>query len=405
MSNKKVRLPIILSIILMALISTANSITVSHLIAKRSLLHDQIAIAHSNVVYLNKLQKGIAYLDDVGAYYLMSDSQSDKTYYMAKYNNTKLKINGVYTILVSNFHSKRDLKELKSIEHNFTDYLHGINKCFLLAINGKRFQSQELEISSNFDSIIMSLDHLIDRKSLESDRLELKFNNTKSIANFVSNFALTTSFILSFLGIYGANKLRNMYTLISEKEANVRYLAYHDSLTGVANRRNITDKINEMIAESSLVNPKSAILLFDLDGFKKVNDTYGHDIGDELLIKVANRVSKLIKESDTIGRLGGDEFIVLVHSIDENIVAKIAKRIIDRLNEPFTISEFQINISASIGISICPDDGNHIEVLMQKADMAMYKAKKGGKNQYVLSHSLPDRQVEHLESLFVKLSK
>jgi diguanylate cyclase (GGDEF)-like protein len=127
-------------------------------------------------------------------------------------------------------------------------------------------------------------------------------------------------------------------------------------------------------------------MFIDLDGFKSVNDTLGHDAGDELLIKTAKRLLSCVRESDTVARMSGDEFTIILQSIStsEN-VESVAQKIINNLSDPFKLKENNAQIGASIGISSFPDNADDMETLLKKADEAMYEAKKGGKNDYRLS--------------------
>ena len=160
------------------------------------------------------------------------------------------------------------------------------------------------------------------------------------------------------------------------KEDKIHYLKYRDSLTGLHNRHYFISKLKNEIYCAKESNERLAILYFDLDGFKRVNDTLGHSIGDKLLFSFANKIKKYIKEIDTLARLGGDEFVVLLSRLkNDTNIDKIAKRIISIFDEPFLVDNNKLFISASIGISVFPDDGNSAEILIRNADIAMYRAK------------------------------
>jgi len=162
--------------------------------------------------------------------------------------------------------------------------------------------------------------------------------------------------------------------------------ANYDQLTDLANRSMFMDRSNELLKQSRRYEQKFAMFFIDLDGFKSVNDSLGHDAGDQLLIKVAKRLKKCVRDSDIVARLGGDEFTVILNMITSLDDAKSgAQKIIENLSMPFSIKGHQTQISASIGVSIYPDNGDDIELLMKKADSAMYLAKKEGKNDYRLS--------------------
>jgi diguanylate cyclase (GGDEF)-like protein len=171
-------------------------------------------------------------------------------------------------------------------------------------------------------------------------------------------------------------------------QAELYRSANYDKLTALPNRSLFLDRLNQNLKQSKRYERKFALLFIDLDGFKSVNDTLGHDAGDELLIKVAERLMGCVRDSDTVARLGGDEFTVILSTITTSDNAKpVARKIIETLSVPFDIKGHDAQIGASIGISIYPDNGDDTEILLKKADDAMYLAKKEGKNDYRLSPS------------------
>ena len=165
----------------------------------------------------------------------------------------------------------------------------------------------------------------------------------------------------------------------SRAEVHVRELAYNDSLTGLPNRTMFINQMNKLIQK---VRPQShmlAVLFLDLDRFKYVNDTLGHNVGDKLLKQVAERILGCVRSADTVARLGGDEFTLVLDGIeDKRIVANIADKICRKVGEPYYFAGKDIYVSASIGISLYPDDGADIGELMKRADTAMFKAKEHG---------------------------
>ena len=165
-------------------------------------------------------------------------------------------------------------------------------------------------------------------------------------------------------------------------EEKIRFLAYHDVLTGLPNRLLFFDRINLEINRAIRNGTLVAVMIMDLDRFKMVNDTFGHNVGDELLKEVSNRVKGVVRKIDTVARLGGDEFVIILSELKNNSdVDEIAERIVVEISRPYKIENETIEISPSIGISIFPTDGNDPDFLIRKADMAMYKSKsKGGKS-------------------------
>ncbi|MED4404115.1 GGDEF domain-containing protein [Metabacillus fastidiosus] len=155
-------------------------------------------------------------------------------------------------------------------------------------------------------------------------------------------------------------------------------LSLIDELTGLFNRRGFL-KLSEQVI---LNNSKSICLFIDLDKFKFINDNYGHDIGNELLKVIAKRLNNCLLEVDIIGRIGGDEFVCLLTNTDVNNVKQIASNIIISLSKPILILEHQLIVTPSIGIAISPCNGNNIEKLLRNADLAMYEAKRQGKNNF-----------------------
>lgn len=169
-------------------------------------------------------------------------------------------------------------------------------------------------------------------------------------------------------------------------EEKIVYLATHDPLTGLPNRHLLEDRIDQAISHARRDKvTKIALLFIDLDGFKQVNDNYGHDAGDALLVEVAERICSVLRKEDTTARQGGDEFIVTLPNIKQSGGAEIvAKKLVDALATDYYIDGNMLNISASIGVAMYPDDGATIELLLKNSDAAMYAAKQAGRNTYRL---------------------
>lgn len=171
----------------------------------------------------------------------------------------------------------------------------------------------------------------------------------------------------------------------SEQEA-ITHQAQHDFLTKLPNRLLFYDRFSQQLAFATRHGKKFAIIYLDLDNFKPVNDTLGHQVGDQLLIAVAENLSALVREIDTVSRFGGDEFAILVSEVETiDDVATLANKVIKTLSEPFHLGEHTVNVSASLGIALYPDHGADMETLMKKADTAMYQAKRGGHNNYIIA--------------------
>jgi len=170
-------------------------------------------------------------------------------------------------------------------------------------------------------------------------------------------------------------------TAARAKSLELSHLAQHDFLTDLPNRVLLNDRITQAISFAARYSKQLAVMFVDLDGFKKINDSLGHTVGDKLLQSVASRLVACVRRSDTVSRLGGDEFVVLLYQVEHaEDAAFISKKILSSLTEPFSIEQKHLDISASIGVSTYPGDGQDVETLIQKADTAMYAAKKLGRN-------------------------
>ncbi|MCW8859063.1 MAG: diguanylate cyclase [Deltaproteobacteria bacterium] len=171
--------------------------------------------------------------------------------------------------------------------------------------------------------------------------------------------------------------------LLNENEKRLHHMAHHDPLTSLPNRLLFEDRLKQALSKARRSHRQVALFFLDLDNFKMVNDNLGHDFGDLLLIDVARRLGKAVRESDTVARLGGDEFLVLLEEIDSvEMIETMAQRICSVLNHQLTKDHYKQDISASIGISIYPEDASTGHQLMKNADLAMYRAKNIGKAGY-----------------------
>lgn len=254
-----------------------------------------------------------------------------------------------------------------------------------------RSHKNEIQLTYNNKQLISDLNtEIVTRESVQKEleknkrELEIKVDErTRELVNINAN-------------------LERVIDKKEQAEQTLQYLAYHDELTGMPNRNTLVDRIGQSIKKSSRENQQMAILFFDLDRFKNVNDSLGHAVGDELLQDVASRLYSSLRNNDTISRNGGDEFVVVLEELnDTNEAVHVAKKIIDCLTETFEIQSHKIHLGVSIGISIYPTDGETPLVLLRNADTAMYRAKKAGGNQLQfydesMSRQLRDRlELEH----------
>lgn len=172
-------------------------------------------------------------------------------------------------------------------------------------------------------------------------------------------------------------------TRFREAEARAQYLAEHDPLTGVANRIQLNGRLETALEVAGRLDAKLAVLLLDLDGFKAINDQYGHPVGDEVLRVVSKRLAGIVRSVDTVSRLGGDEFCIVQASFERAGAAEdLAERILGALAQPVVVGSLRLSVSTSVGIVVFPDDGTTSEQLLQRADAALYEAKRGGRHGY-----------------------
>ncbi|MCZ8292693.1 MAG: EAL domain-containing protein [Hylemonella sp.] len=181
-------------------------------------------------------------------------------------------------------------------------------------------------------------------------------------------------------------------------EQRIEYLAYHDTLTGLPNRLLVQDRFEQAMAQAERSHSKVALVYLDLDNFKSINDTLGHAAGDEFLKEVARRLRSCVRDSDTISRQGGDEFLLVLRDLpDSEVILAIVMKIMERLQEPLRIDNQDLASSASLGVALAPDDGRDFETLRKKADLAMYRSKEAGRNTYHFFDPTMDAEAgEHL---------
>ena len=175
----------------------------------------------------------------------------------------------------------------------------------------------------------------------------------------------------------------NDITDLRRKDDHIRFLAFHDPLTGLPNRALLLDRLEHALASAQREREQVALMFIDLDRFKQINDTLGHDVGDALLVDVAARLREQLRQHDTAARMGGDEFVLLLERVtDPAALALLAERLIRVLVQPARIAGHTLQIGASIGIACFPDDGGDVVSLMKHADAAMYAAKSAGRGRY-----------------------
>jgi diguanylate cyclase (GGDEF)-like protein/PAS domain S-box-containing protein len=264
--------------------------------------------------------------------------------------------------------------------------------------------TQEELTGLNFQSLI---------KKEDADSLSILFNQIfitgKPTRNFPYEFISTdgkvTSAEFSFFpkrdkegNVCGFRGVGHDITERKHAEEKIQYQATHDALTGLPNRLMFSQLLNQAIKSARRYKRQFAVLFIDLDRFKIINDTMGHDAGDQLLQEIAARLKQTLRAVDVVARLGGDEFIVLIDEVsDSSHVSTVAHKIITSIIKPLTIMKQECRITASIGISIYPKDAEDEQSLMKNADMAMYLAKEEGKNNYQFySEDIQSKSLERL---------
>jgi diguanylate cyclase (GGDEF)-like protein len=201
--------------------------------------------------------------------------------------------------------------------------------------------------------------------------------------------ALGSVLVVLLTGLLGRTSWQLAQSRLREGEAKVKhaerveYLAYHDGLTGLPNRSLFSKLLSQSISEAHRYHKQLAVSFLDLDRFKQINDTLGHEAGDQLLQEVATRLKGCVRDSDTVARLGGDEFVVLLPELgDGKYAATVAQKILTAIAKPFTLIGQEFRVTASIGISTYPEDGLDEQTLTKNSDIAMYQAKAEGKNNF-----------------------
>ena len=165
-------------------------------------------------------------------------------------------------------------------------------------------------------------------------------------------------------------------------------MAQHDPLTGLPNRALFSDRLNQELARARRRNGRFAMVFLDLDHFKQVNDSFGHDVGDQVLRQIAGRLRDSVRAADTVGRIGGDEFVVLMAQLsDSDSILALAEKLRAVLRRPLLVDGHEMNISCSIGVAVYPEDGDDAVALTKGADDAMYHAKEAGRDCVRLSNT------------------
>ena len=211
------------------------------------------------------------------------------------------------------------------------------------------------------------------------DRTAAQIELGDRLRHYIAGLLVVAIAVLGMLSIaYGRVQGR-------EREAvrRMEHMAHYDAVTGLPNRALLGDRLSQETARARRASESFALLMFDLDGFKAVNDTWGHAAGDRVLVQVGDRVRTCVRASDTVGRLGGDEFLAILPQTTLEGALGVAEKLREALAEPFALDGAAARLSASVGVSLFPDHGADAEALQRAADEALYRAKREGKNRTV----------------------
>jgi len=209
-----------------------------------------------------------------------------------------------------------------------------------------------------------------------SDQLVIAFISTESaLASFLKIWAFVLVSAVSLFWFLVRESARR-----DAVETELRALAVHDPLTGLLNRACFMESLEKSVARAARERKKVGVAFIDLDGFKAVNDRFGHQAGDQLLTEIGHRIKQVVRAADSAARLGGDEFVVLVQDDRASGLRRLAERLSTALKEPFSVMGLDVTVTASVGLAFYPEHGQVGTQVLRAADMAMYQVKAAGKN-------------------------
>lgn len=303
---------------------------------------------------------------------------ADKKYKKLLLNPSKKTFVSDYYIANSNYNKEYlEIVKSKGIAHFISDMPFHINE-------------EENKLISTYH-LMGTDDKEIAYFIIFQDLSTIDFSSISRVRDSLIFFLLSIFIFLIILSyyIYFTNERReiqqrniNLQKKVQTTANELEHLSRHDHLTNLPNKLLLIDKLEHSINLASIHEQKVSILFLDLDRFKEINDTYNHEIGDKLLQDISKRLKKLIKEKDTIGRFGGDEFIIILNDSNAAQTVEMVTNVMNTMNEPIIVNNIKLHTTFSIGISIFPDDGNSRDILIRNADTAMYEAKSNGKNRY-----------------------
>jgi diguanylate cyclase (GGDEF)-like protein/PAS domain S-box-containing protein len=243
------------------------------------------------------------------------------------------------------------------------------------------YEAREEMLAQNAESLYFEVDDrkrlleiMAEQKTLTNQELRMRRNDGAPI------------WVIENVTLMDGNVLEGTIIDVTDRKTaqqQVEYQAYHDSLTGLPNRLLFRDRITMTLAHAKRTKRGAAVVFLDIDQFKLVNDTLGHTIGDRLLQVIAARLLSCVRGEDTVARMGGDEFTILVAEVgDRRASSVVAKKVLEEVRQPIVIDEHELFVTASVGLAVYPEDGDDAETLLKNADRAMYRAKDAGRNNY-----------------------
>ena len=283
---------------------------------------------------------------------------------------------------------QNSLVEIFIVDWHTDDYLYA-NEGATKELGYTLEELQEMNFYDINNSILTStVEHFKELMLQEQNAMNIsmhkrKDNSTYGVQSFMHkiNFENRDAYVIFDIKISDVQQAQK--EILKQKEA-LSYQAHYDLLTKLPNRFLFYDRLSQSLIKAKRRDSKLAVLFVDLDRFKEINDTYGHEVGDIVLIEVAKRLKACVRESDTVARLAGDEFLILLEDFDsKESIATIAKLLVETLQIPIELQDKELCVTCSIGISIYPNDSDDAETLVKYADHAMYQAKSIGKNNFI----------------------
>jgi diguanylate cyclase (GGDEF)-like protein/PAS domain S-box-containing protein len=330
------------------------------------------------------------------------------------------KITGVYTIIKDITQHKKAQIDLIEAEAKYRSLIENSLVGVYILQDGKivYVNPRLCEMSGyRFDELFgLGINDFIYHEDLPlvNENVQKRFNNETGSVTYEyrairkDKSVITLELFGSKIVYNGRDAIIGTVIDITERKNNekmIKHMAYHDQLTDLPNRYLLREKLNETIKYSKNNNQKFALLFLDLDRFKAINDTMGHETGDKVLVEIAERLKACVNQRDIISRYGGDEFSILLPNSDEQRAGEVAQQIITSLSEPFLFYHHEFVVTPSIGITVFPTHGKSFGTLIKNADLAMYHAKSLGKNNFQFFNDVLNAKAQHELDLEVDLRK